>query len=181
MEEMRQAQNRSLEAQNRSFELLSTNLLRQVREMFSQHHDQGRNGAGGRNGGDGEGSEGRGGNNNEGETEQRRFEPTRKLDIPIFSGDDANGWLVKMERYFRVAQVALAERMNFVTLALEGEALAWMEWLEEYTPFQTWRRFKEDLLKRFQPGAALNPMAPLLEVKQVEDVAQYRREFEAAA
>ncbi|RYR47912.1 hypothetical protein Ahy_A07g033898 [Arachis hypogaea] len=100
--------------------------------LSQQHDDQGQNGAGGRNGGDGEGSEGRGGNNNKGETEQRRFEPTRKLDIPIFSGDDANGWL-------------------------------------------------EDLLKRFQPGAALNLMAPLLEVKQVEDVAQYRREFEATA
>ncbi|RYR68735.1 hypothetical protein Ahy_A03g015215 [Arachis hypogaea] len=89
MEEMREAQNCSMEAQNRSFELLSTNLLR-----------QGGNGAGGRNGGDGEGSEGRGSDNNEGETEQRKFEPTRKLDIPIFSGDDANGWLVKMKRYY---------------------------------------------------------------------------------
>ncbi|QHO15653.1 uncharacterized protein DS421_10g296790 [Arachis hypogaea] len=85
-------QNRSLETQNRSFELLSTNLLRQVRKMLSQqHHDQERNVAEGRNKGDGEGSEGRGGGNNEGETEQRRFEPTRKLDIPIFSGDDVNG------------------------------------------------------------------------------------------
>ncbi|QHO46404.1 hypothetical protein S83_019520 [Arachis hypogaea] len=173
------------EAQQRSLEAFSAKMLRQMRELLPEQHQGGGAGAndtggendGGRNEQDDERIEG----NGAGEEGQRRFEPIRKLDLPVFSGEDPNGWLVRMERYFRVIGVVPAQRLDFATMALEGEALTWFEWWEEYTPFQTWRRFKEDLLKRFQPGAALNPMAPLLEVKQVEDVAQYRREFEAAA
>ncbi|XP_072059552.1 uncharacterized protein [Arachis hypogaea] len=173
------------EAQQRSLEAFSANLLRQMRELLPQQHQGGgagtNNTGGGNDGGRNEQDDERVEGNGAGDEAQRRFEPIRKLDLPVFSGEDPNGWLVRMERYFRVIGVVLAQRLDFATMALEGEALTWFEWWEEYTPFQTWRRFKEDLLKRFQPGAALNPMAPLLEVKQVEDVAQYRREFEAAA
>ncbi|MED6133879.1 hypothetical protein PIB30_032342 [Stylosanthes scabra] len=32
----------------------------------------------------------------------RRYEPNRKIDVPKFSGEDVCGWLIKIERYFRV-------------------------------------------------------------------------------
>jgi len=99
----------------------------------------------------------------------------------VFSGEDANDWLVRMEHYFKVIGVVQAQRLHFATMALEGEALTWFEWWEEHTPFYTWMRFKQDLMKRFQPDATLNPTVPLLEVRQVGNVAQYRRAFEAAA
>jgi len=48
-------------------------------------------------------------------------------------------------------------------------------------PFSTWTRFKQDILKRFQPVAAANLIGSLLEVKQHHIVMQYREEFELAA
>ena len=105
----------------------------------------------------------------------------RKMDLPIFSDDDAHGWLVRAERYFRVAQISLRDRLDLVLVAMEGEALTWFEWWEEQTEFPSWRRFKEDLLRRFQPGEAQNPMGALLDVKQTGSVMQYRREFELVA
>jgi len=51
---------------------------------------------------------------------------------------------------------------------------------EEQTPFPTWTRFKQDILKGFQPVVAANPIRSLLEVKQHDTVMQYREEFELA-
>ncbi|XLT30682.1 hypothetical protein HN873_061974 [Arachis hypogaea] len=120
------------EAQQRSLEAFSANMLRQMRELLPQQHqgrgaganDTGGGNDGGRNEQDDEGVEG----NGAGDEGQRRFEPIRELDLLVFSGEDPNGWLVRMERYFRVIGVVLAQRLNFATMALEGEALTWFEW-----------------------------------------------------
>ena len=116
-----------------------------------------------------------------GDRRPQRVEVSRKMDLPIFSGADAYGWLVRVERYFRVAQIGPRDRLDLALVAMEGEALTWYEWWEEQTEFHSWRRFKEDLLRRFQPGAAQNPLGPLLDVKQTGSVMQYRRDFELVA
>ncbi|XLS56910.1 hypothetical protein HN51_006665 [Arachis hypogaea] len=173
------------EAQQRSLEAFLANILRQMRELLSQQHQGGGTGAndtdGGNDGGRNEHDDERVEGNGAGDKGQSIFKPIRKLDLPGFSGEDPNGSLLRMECYFRVIRVVLAQRLDFATMALEGEALTWFEWWEEHTPFHTWMRFRQDLLKRFQPGAALNLMALLLEVRQVGDVAQYRRDFEATS
>ena len=117
----------------------------------------------------------------EGSRRPRRTESHRKIDLPIFSGNNTYGWLVHVERYFRVAGVDERDHLELVLVALEGDAFTWFEWWEEDVQFLSWWRFKEDLLKRFQPGAAQNPMGPLLQVKQTGGVLQYRREFELLA
>ena len=111
----------------------------------------------------------------------RRTEAGRKIELPIFSGDDAYGWLVRVERYFRVNQIEDHEKLELVLVAMEGDALTWFQWWEEQAPFPSWRDFKEDIIKRFQPGVAQNPYGPLLQVRQTGTVMQYRREFEVVA
>ena len=75
----------------------------------------------------------------------------------------------------------MGEKLEYVVLALHGEALTWFEWWETQLTFPTWLRFKQDLLKRFEPGATSNPLASLLKVKQAGSVMEYRRDFELAA
>jgi len=105
----------------------------------------------------------------------------RRIELPTFEGEDICEWLVRIERYFQLARVATAKKLEYVAMSLTEKALTWFEWWEEQTPFPTWTQFKQDILKRFQPVAAANPIGPLLEVKQHDTVMQYREEFELAA
>ncbi|MCI08211.1 hypothetical protein A2U01_0029286, partial [Trifolium medium] len=66
----------------------------------------------------------------------------RKLEIPIFKGDDAFGWLVRIERYFRLNGVRVHEKLDAAVIALEEKALHWFQWWEEQTPSRAWDEFK---------------------------------------
>nr|GFA91710.1 ankyrin repeat-containing protein [Tanacetum cinerariifolium] len=83
------------------------------------------------------------------ETHQNSEHRMRKLKMPIFEGDDAHGWIYRVERYFEVQGVIRRERLLAATLCLEGEALAWYRWYEQQ-PFESWDHLKEELLDRFQ-------------------------------
>jgi len=105
----------------------------------------------------------------------------RRLEGPPFDGSDASGWLVRIDRFFRISGIPVSKKLEYVVLAFHGEALTWFEWWEAQSSFHTWLRFKQDLLCCFEPGAASNPLALLLKVCQVGLVMDYRCEFELAA
>jgi len=52
----------------------------------------------------------------------------RKIELPIFERDDVSEWLVHIECYFRVAEVATNDKVEYAAMALTGEALTWFEW-----------------------------------------------------
>lgn len=47
----------------------------------------------------------------------------RKLEIPVFNGDDTHGWLARVERYFRINGVRERDKLGVVVIAMEGRAL----------------------------------------------------------
>ncbi|KAJ1377544.1 Retrotransposon gag domain [Sesbania bispinosa] len=102
----------------------------------------------------------------------------RKLEIPIFSGDDAYGWINRVERYFKVNDMDDCEKLGAVLVALEDRALNWYHWWEEQTPSPSWVQFKEAVIRRFQPELVQNPFGPLLSIKQTGTVMEYREKFE---
>jgi len=110
-----------------------------------------------------------------------RVDSNRRVEIPPFDCSDASGWLVWIDRFFRISGIPVGEKLEYVVLALHGKALTWFEWWESQTSFHTWLRFKQDLLKRFELGAASNPLAPFLKVKQTGSIMDYRHDFELAA
>jgi uncharacterized coiled-coil protein SlyX len=61
----------------------------------------------------------------------------RRLEIPVFKGEDAYGRLVRIERYFRLNEVCVHDKMDAVVLAMEDKALIWCQWWEEQTPLRT--------------------------------------------
>ncbi|XP_057451806.1 uncharacterized protein LOC130743580 [Lotus japonicus] len=102
----------------------------------------------------------------------------RKLEIPIFGGDDAYGWTHKLERYFALRGVEEDERMQATLLALEGKVLSWFQWWERCNPAPTWEGFKLAVIRRFQPAMVQNPFELLLSLKQTSTVEAYVEEFE---
>ncbi|GJT14193.1 ty3-gypsy retrotransposon protein [Tanacetum coccineum] len=54
----------------------------------------------------------------------------KKLKMPIFDGEDAYGWIYRMERFFKIQGVEALEQLQVAELCLEGEALSWYCWSE---------------------------------------------------
>ena len=100
------------------------------------------------------------------------------MDVPVFSGDDAHGWLVRVERYFCINGVREREKLDAVVMALEDKALNWFQWWEDQAPLRTWEEFKIAVKQRFCPGLINNPFGPLLSLKQEGTVMEYREKFE---
>ncbi|GAU47870.1 hypothetical protein TSUD_404410 [Trifolium subterraneum] len=115
---------------------------------------------------------------NEGRNRRGFAGSRRRLEIPIFKGEDAYGWLVRVERYFRLNEVRVQDKVDAVVLAMEEKALNWFQWWEEKTPLRNWEEFKVAVLKRFQPGLLNNPLGPLLSLRQKGSVMEYRDKFE---
>ncbi|WVZ14456.1 hypothetical protein V8G54_012022 [Vigna mungo] len=105
----------------------------------------------------------------------------RKLDIPVFAGEEAYGWTNRLERYFRLKEVSEEERMQAVRVALEGRALNWFQWWETCNPNPTWEAFKVAIVRRFQPTMLQNPFELLIGLRQSGLVEEYIEQFEQYA
>lgn len=102
----------------------------------------------------------------------------RKLQIPIFRGDDAYGWIVRAERYFKLNLVYEDEKLDAVLIALVNKALSWYQWWTEQNPEPNWEEFKGVLIRRFQPGLVQNLFGQLLSLQQTSSIMRYREKFE---
>ncbi|OIV89057.1 hypothetical protein TanjilG_29890 [Lupinus angustifolius] len=102
----------------------------------------------------------------------------RKLEIPIFSGDDAHGWVNKLERYFMLKEVNEEEKLQATLMALEGKALSWYQWWSRCNLQPSWEGFKLAVIRRFQPSLVQNPFEQLLALKRQGSVVEYVEEFE---
>ncbi|KAF1891370.1 hypothetical protein Lal_00017002 [Lupinus albus] len=125
------------------------------------------------------------GSENEGEVQRHKTHQNHdrwhKLEIPIFLGEDAYGWVQKLERYFTLKAISEKERMQATMVALEGKALNWYQWWECCNPSPTWESFKIAVVRRFQPSMIQNPFELLLSLKQEGSVEDYVEEFEKYA
>ncbi|XP_022638797.1 uncharacterized protein LOC111242018 [Vigna radiata var. radiata] len=105
----------------------------------------------------------------------------RKLDIPVFTGDEVYGCTNRLERYFRLREVSEEERMQALMLALEGKALNWFQWWETCNPNPTWEACKDAMVRRFQPTMLQSPFEILIGLCQTGQVGEYIEQFEQYA
>lgn len=52
----------------------------------------------------------------------------KKLDLPLFTGENPDGWILRAKRYFKFHRLTEDERMEAAVVAFEGEALLWFQW-----------------------------------------------------
>ena len=119
--------------------------------------------------------------NEEGSASRRGFgaEQWRRIELPLFQGEDAPGWVDRIERYFQIRGVPPEEWLTAAKVAVEGQALTWFHWWEATAAVHSWPRFREAVVKRFQPEVAWDPYSALLALKQEGTVREYRDRFEA--
>uniref|UniRef100_A0A1J3JNV3 Transposon Ty3-G Gag-Pol polyprotein n=1 Tax=Noccaea caerulescens TaxID=107243 RepID=A0A1J3JNV3_NOCCA len=102
----------------------------------------------------------------------------RKIDLPVFEGHMPYGWLCRVERYFRVGQYSEAEKLELVSLSLEGRVLNWFEGKMVDHPFTDWSQFKECMLARFVVSLDDEPGKRLCSLLQTGTIQDYISEFE---
>ncbi|KAK8559995.1 hypothetical protein V6N12_012804 [Hibiscus sabdariffa] len=113
------------------------------------------------------------------ETVQRRDETRpRRLELPIFSGDNPYGWLNRAKRYFHFNGIGDEDTLEAAAVCLDGKALNWFQWWEAITPIITWDIFRVAILHRFTPSQLGNLYEVLLGLQQTGSIAQYREDFE---
>ncbi|XP_016191925.1 uncharacterized protein K02A2.6-like [Arachis ipaensis] len=104
-------------------------------------------------------------------------EQWRKLELPIFRGDNAVVWVERMEQFFLLRTVPEEEWLTVATFAMEGRAFTWFRWWEATAPVLQWRFLGAALLRHFQPERLQSPYQALLKLKQTNSVRGYVDQF----
>ena len=75
----------------------------------------------------------------------------RRLEMPLFEGDDLDGWIFRAEHYFAMTGMIDEEKIDATALCLEGAALSWFQWEEKWQRVRGWEDFKFLLRSHFRP------------------------------
>ena len=108
----------------------------------------------------------------------RKMGEFRKIKAPIFEGEDAFGWIYKVERFFEIQDIGVRDCLKATAICLDGKALAWFRWSQARDPFRSWEDLKERLLERFQLTGEGNIYHQFLAIRQERTVRDYVSNFE---
>ncbi|KAI0497468.1 hypothetical protein KFK09_020696 [Dendrobium nobile] len=103
------------------------------------------------------------------------------MKMPIFEGDDAYGWIYKVERYFAVNGLTEEEKLSEAGFCREGKALSWYQWRDQRRPIRSREEFKDSLIKRFQTDRGGDFYEQFFALVQDGSMADYRERYEHLA
>ncbi|XP_074349876.1 uncharacterized protein LOC141689476 [Apium graveolens] len=73
--------------------------------------------------------------------QNRNFWRHKKLDLPLFDGNNPDGWNLRAERFFNFYGLS-EEKVEDTVVALEGQALLWFQWEHRRQPIDRWEQLK---------------------------------------
>ncbi|KAA0042929.1 transposon Tf2-1 polyprotein isoform X1 [Cucumis melo var. makuwa] len=65
------------------------------------------------------------GNEKDGEEKNSDQSKFKKIEMPVFNGEDPDVWLFRVDRYFQIHRLTDCEKMIVATISFEGPALNW--------------------------------------------------------
>ncbi|KAF8049025.1 hypothetical protein N665_2321s0002 [Sinapis alba] len=98
--------------------------------------------------------------------------------MPVFNGTNPHGWIARVERFFRHGLYTEVQKMQLVSMSLEGVVLNWFLWEEKHVAPQNWSSFKQRLIKRFRHPHMRSPKESLAALVQTGPVTVYLQHFE---
>lgn len=98
--------------------------------------------------------------------------------MPIFSGDDLDGWLFRAEKYFEIHGLIDIEKVTVAVISFEGVTISWYRWESREHDFKSWDELKIRIFVRFRPTKEGSLCARFLSIRQEGTVAEYHRTFE---
>lgn len=97
--------------------------------------------------------------------------------MPIFNGEDPDGWIMRVERYFAFYHLMEMEMLEAVVVALDGDAQRWYQWENRRHPVWMWADLKKVLLRQFRPNSGGSLYEQWLATNQTSTVSEYQRKF----
>ena len=101
----------------------------------------------------------------------------KKLDMPLFSGENPDGWILRAERFGKFYGLSEMKKVEAAVVAFEGDVLLWYQWEQSRRPINSWGEMKHMLLRQFRPVAAGSLHEQWLTLSQEGTVVEYRRRF----
>ncbi|KAG8391132.1 hypothetical protein BUALT_Bualt01G0156100 [Buddleja alternifolia] len=104
-----------------------------------------------------------------------------RVEFPHFNGEDLGGWLYKCEQFFEVDETPSATKVKLASVHLEGKALPWhqMYMKERLTrEIPNWEEYVKALNDHFGALIYDDPMADLVNLKQLGNIQQYLDRFD---
>lgn len=102
----------------------------------------------------------------------------RKIKMPIFYGEDPEGWFYRAELYFSMNEYFEEEKLRIIGLYFEGRAFKWFKWYNDNEPFQNWDEFKMATIEKYIITQVELLCRELMDLKQIGTVVEYYEQFE---
>lgn len=102
----------------------------------------------------------------------------KKIELPIFDGSRPFGWITQAERFFRLGHYNDTDKLDLVSVSLQGPVLNWYNREVQREDFRDWPQFKRRLVARFSQKLEENPGKRLFSLRQTGSIADYVNEFE---
>uniref|UniRef100_A0A1J3EGU1 Retrotransposon gag domain-containing protein n=3 Tax=Noccaea caerulescens TaxID=107243 RepID=A0A1J3EGU1_NOCCA len=102
----------------------------------------------------------------------------KKIELPQLDGSSPYGWISLAERFFRLGNYTDAERLDLLSVSLQGPALYWFNREMARDPFRDWAEFKRRMIARFSQKMEENPGKRLFSLRQKGSIVDYVNEFE---
>ena len=106
-----------------------------------------------------------------------RFSRMGKLEFPKFYGEDVQGWLFRVKKFFDVDNVHEEDKIKMVSIHLYDKALAWHLQYTKNHGHVSWNVYEEAVLRRFGPVNE-DPMAELKQLRYEYNMNEYQIKFE---
>ena len=124
------------------------------------------------------GSGGRGPKKLQGASLDEFRQSVKKVELPMFMGEDPAGWITRAEVYFQVQETTDEVRIHLAQLCLEGGTIHFFNSLINEEEDLSWDQFKQALLDRYGGLGEGNAYDQLTALRQTNDVEQYIQDFE---
>ncbi|KAG2276251.1 hypothetical protein Bca52824_058806 [Brassica carinata] len=97
----------------------------------------------------------------------------RKIEMHVFSGALPFDWISRVERFFRFGNYNEEEKLQLVSLSLEGPVLQWFNGEILSEPFLSWEQFTDRMLDRFSGPIDNDPATRLFRLQQEGEIEEY--------
>ncbi|GAU42077.1 hypothetical protein TSUD_326550 [Trifolium subterraneum] len=102
----------------------------------------------------------------------------KKVELPLFDGEDPAGWISRAEVYFRVQETRPEVKVNLAQLCMEGATIHFFNSLLNENEGLSWEALKEALLERYGGHGEGDVYEQLTELRQRSNVDDYINDFE---
>lgn len=104
--------------------------------------------------------------------------PGRRLEPPVFEGQNPDDWIFRMEKCFLQNQVRDGQKLDEALPCLLGNAVTWLRGTQARGSFKDWKDFKDKFRKRFRLSRGGSVVWQLLSIRQRGPIEEFRERFE---